>query len=104
MEEQYNKMLRCEIYTWRDDFIQEKLFKPRALNADFNFSGLTRPNDYEGRLSILKNLLGSIGEDTLIEAPFRCDFGSHISIGSHVFINYNCVFTDYNKISIGDHC
>lgn len=50
---------------------------------------------------ILGELLGRIGDDVWIEAPFFCDYGVHIAIGRGTFVNYNCVFLDSNRISIG---
>jgi hypothetical protein len=33
------------------------------------------------RMVILKELLGHVGEDAIIEPPFRVDYGCNISIG-----------------------
>jgi maltose O-acetyltransferase len=32
---------------------------------------------------------------------FRCDYGRNIAIGANTFINYDCVFLDCNRITIG---
>jgi maltose O-acetyltransferase len=58
--------------------------------------------DEPARLAVLRELLGAIGEDTLIQAPFRCDYGYNISIGRRSFVNYGGVFLDVNPIEIGD--
>jgi acetyltransferase-like isoleucine patch superfamily enzyme len=36
---------------------------------------------------VLEQLFGSIGSRTWIEAPFYCDYGENINIGSDCFIN-----------------
>lgn len=51
---------------------------------------------------MLRELLGSIGERTEIRAPFKCDYGYNIELGAGVFVNYDCVFPDTGRISIGD--
>lgn len=58
--------------------------------------------DTEGRRSILRELLGSIGENVSIDTPFYCDYGKNIFIGNDVIININCTFVDNKSIRIGD--
>lgn len=96
---EYERMLAGQWFSWKDAEIQESLKKARSLVYRFNN---TAPNDYDAREVILKELFGSMGEGCLIEAPFRCDWGKHIRIGHNVFVNYNCVFNDYGKITIGN--
>ena len=60
------------------------------------------PADREGRAALLRELLGRIGEGSWIEQPFRCDYGANISLGSRVFVNYDCVFLDVADITVGD--
>ena len=52
---------------------------------------------------MLSSLLGGIGRNVWIEAPFFCNYGENIFIGNNVFVNYNCVFLDSNRITIGDN-
>lgn len=53
-------------------------------------------------IEICKELFGSIGEDSQVLPPFRCDYGSHIHIGSGSFINFNVSMIDVGEIKIGD--
>lgn len=55
------------------------------------------------RFELLKNLFAHLGKDTNIKSYFQCDYGSNIYLGDNVFINYNCVFVDVGKITIGDN-
>ena len=48
--------------------------------------------------------MGSVGERTIVESPFTCDYGYNINIGSDVIIERDCVILDPCKISIGDRC
>ena len=50
----------------------------------------------------LLSLLGGIGERSEIRAPFFCDYGFNIFIGSDVFLNFNCVLLDVGTIHVGD--
>ena len=50
---------------------------------------------------MLSELLGSVGVEVRIEAPFYCDYGTQITLGDAVFVNMNCVFLDPGPIVIG---
>ncbi len=58
--------------------------------------------DSEDYKKTLVGLLGSIGENTVIRAPFFVDYGYNIYIGSNSFVNYDCIFLDEAKIDIGN--
>jgi len=74
----------------------------RARDLLATFAGLSSFNTEEKRQVLLK-LLGSLGRGTWIEAPFYCDYGVNISLGSDCFINANCVFLDCNTITVGNN-
>lgn len=62
--------------------------------------------DYADSISqkrILSELLGSMGENIQIMAPFFVDYGKFIHIGENTEINMNCVFLDCNTIHIGSN-
>ncbi|WP_437501315.1 sugar O-acetyltransferase [Sorangium sp. So ce1099] len=54
------------------------------------------------RRRLLEQLLGSIGEGTLIRPPFYVDYGSQITIGARSFANFGLVALDGAPITIGD--
>ncbi|GEO46156.1 sugar O-acetyltransferase [Companilactobacillus kimchii] len=56
----------------------------------------------EKKQKLLEKLLGSVGNDVMIMPAFRCEFGFNIFVGDRVFVNYNCVFSDNGKITIGN--
>ena len=58
--------------------------------------------DVRKRGRILRELLGSIGENVTVDTPFYCDYGSNIFIGNDVIININCTFVDNKPIRIGN--
>lgn len=61
------------------------------------------PSAKHERQELLKKIIGKMGENATIEQPFRCDYGKNIFVGDHFFANYNAVFLDCGKITIGNH-
>lgn len=62
----------------------------------------SHPDAEEARGELLRGLLGSVGEHVWIEPPFRCDYGSQITIGSGVYANYDLVVLDCAPVTIGN--
>lgn len=94
------RMLAGETYNSRDPELLSMYHKARTLLKDFTAADST---DTYRKQEILSALLGSIGDDVWIEAPFFCDYGENIFIGDRVFINYNCILLDCNRIAIGNN-
>ena len=46
---------------------------------------------------------GSAGTGVIVEAPFHCDYGYNITIGSDVVIGADCRITDTCSVSIGNN-
>ena len=92
------KMLTGELYLARDpELVAEDL---RAQDLLFRFNA-TRPDAAEERRTLLVELFDSFGTSAVLKPSFRCDYGSNITIGAGTFINYDCVFLDCNRITIG---
>lgn len=72
----------------------------QRLLDDFN---ATAADDDSRRQQLLRKLLASFGEGSLILPRFQCDYGVHISIGANSFLNYDAILLDCAPISIGDH-
>ncbi len=56
----------------------------------------------EQRASILRELLGGIGDESDILSPFVCDYGYQIEVGARTFINFGAVILDSALVAIGD--
>lgn len=54
------------------------------------------------RQPLLRDLLGSVGDNAHFEPTFRCEFGRNIHIGDRFFANFDCVMLDGAPITIGD--
>lgn len=91
-------MLSGELYDAYDPELTEERKIARELIRIYNAS--TESDDREG---ILRQLLGRIGAGVIIEPPFYCDYGTHIYLGNHVYMNFGCVILDCNEVRIGDN-
>lgn len=94
------------MYYEPEDFIETEdsdtlklIARTRKLTREYYFSDYT---DTKKRTEILRELLGSVGENVAIDTPFHCDYGKNIFVGNDVIINMNCTFVDNKPIRIGD--
>ncbi|MEO6000275.1 MAG: sugar O-acetyltransferase [Chitinophagaceae bacterium] len=99
MKTEYQKMLRGELYDASDNELQLLRIKARELLLIYNQSMYDKTN----RLEILQQLIGKMGKNIDIQAPFYCDYGKQIEVGDNFFANFNCVFLDCNFIKIGNN-
>jgi maltose O-acetyltransferase len=88
------RMLAGELYDASDPELLAARAQARALLARYNAA--RDP-------AILSTLLGRVHEDTIVEPPFYCDYGSNIAVGERFYANAGCVFLDCAAIEIGDH-
>jgi maltose O-acetyltransferase len=95
-----DKMLSGEPYKSRDPELLALYHRAKRLLTRFTDS---TSDDAVDKQEILRSLLGSLGTGVWIEAPFYCDYGVNIHIGNNCFVNYNCIFVDNNRITIGDN-
>ncbi len=101
MSEMKERMLRGELYRAEDPELVAGRARARALLDSFNS---TRHMEAGERDRLLRELLGAVGEGVVVMPTFRCDYGSHISVGSGTFVNYDCVMLDVAPIRIGAAC
>jgi maltose O-acetyltransferase len=50
---------------------------------------------------VLRDLLGSVGEDTVMRPPLYVDWGVHIHVGRRTFVTVALVALDVAQVSIG---
>lgn len=92
------KCLDGEVFNCRDNELTSIKIKSRNLTKQYN-----QTVDQDIKVKILKDFLGSIGENVRIDTPFYCDYGRHTFIGNNVTVNINCTFVDCNTITIGNN-
>src|SRR5262249_27715671 len=95
-----DKMLAGELYDALDPVLCAGRRRARDLLKVFNDS---RDEEQEKRLRLLTELFGAAGEGLWIEPPFYCDYGSNITLGSKVYLNFNCVILDPAPVRIGSN-
>lgn len=94
------KMLNGSLYNPFDKELFDKRVKARNLSSEFN---LTKEEENEKRFKILESLLGKMGENCEFHPSIRFDYGENTFIGDNCFFNYNSVFLDCGKITIGNN-
>ncbi|MCP3099075.1 sugar O-acetyltransferase [Myxococcus sp. K15C18031901] len=93
------KMLAGELYLCNDPELVAARARARRLLRAFND---TLMEDAAPRRTLLGQLIGELGEGVYIEPPFHCDYGAFIRLGARVYMNFQCVILDCNRVTIGD--
>jgi maltose O-acetyltransferase len=96
-----DRMLRGELYIADDEDLAADFARAQDLIARYNS---TAHAEQEERDAILRILLGTMGDGVHIRPPFRCEYGTPITIGAGTFINYDCLMLDVAPITIGSAC
>ena len=75
--------------------------RTHALNQRYN--ALT---DYqvEERREVLKEILGELNENVMLQGPITFHYGRHTTIGKNTFINFNFTCQDDARVTIGENC
>lgn len=92
-------MLAGENYIASDPELSSMHLHAQKILHIFNSS---TPDATQERQTLLKELFGALGTNSEVKPPFRCDYGSHIFAGDHLFINYDCIILDCNNVRLGD--
>jgi len=92
------KMLAGEVYNCLDPGLNAERQKIKRLLRRYNLT-----EAMPERQTILQQLLGQVGQDSIIEPPFYCIYGQNIYIGDHVYLNVMCTILDCNEVRIGHH-
>ena len=94
------KMLSGQMYDPMDPQLCEERLAARTQFQHIN----TIPEvEKKKRDALFYELMGSAGKGLWIEPPFYCDYGSNITLGDHVFMNFNCCILDVMEVKIGNN-
>ncbi len=95
-----DKMLSGRLYvSFGKQLVEDREKVKKAINkanCDYTLSP-------KARQKIIVSVLGSHGKNTYIEAPVRFDYGYNVHVGDNFYANFDCIFLDGNKISIGNN-
>ena len=101
MKSERERMLSGELYMSKG---HKKLSRishdSRTLIDQFNRSNR---GDYDLRNQILKDVLGSVGENVVVQPPMQVDYGNNTYVGNDFYANFDCIFLDVAEIHIGNH-
>ncbi len=96
------KMLAGLPYSATDAQLLKELNETKDVIHRYNS---LMPSDFDRRREMLLGLLGHVGDERiLINQPFYCDYGRHISVGKRFFANFNFTVLDEALVTIGDDC
>lgn len=93
-------MLADELYIASDPELVAMRNNARMLFSKYN---QTSYEHHEERNNLMAALLGKAGANLDIQAPFFCDYGSHIYTGENVFMNFNCIILDCAEVFLGNN-
>lgn len=101
MKTELEKCLNGEPYTTKDKEIIEVMLRIQSMKETYN----KIPYDHiEERMSLVKEMLGSVGDNCFILSPFYCEFGFTVKIGDDFFSNIGLNLNDQGGITIGNNC
>jgi maltose O-acetyltransferase len=100
MGEQRDRMLRGELYRVADD--PDLDVEARRCFRLVDRYNSTRTDNDDERDRILVDLLGAVGQGTVLRPPVRFDYGIHTRIGARTFANFGLVVLDCAPVTIGD--
>ena len=95
------KSLAGELYSAKDPELRALHLRAKKLFGKYNS---TNPANEKKLNKIIKQLIGSTGNNIHVQPPFYCDYGCNITVGENFFANYGCVILDVNKVTIGKNC
>ena len=59
------------------------------------------PDEVEKRIELLRQLFGKMGKHVWVEPPIYAAYGSNVSLGDNVYVNFGLTLVDDYKIDIG---
>lgn len=85
--------------TFTEELLAERVEQQRL---QFRFNNLD-PDDFEGRVALLREMLGGCKEKVWMERPVYFDYGKNTYVGENFYANTGAVILDGAKVTIGDN-
>ena len=95
------RMLRGELYIADDPGLAADYARAQELLERYNATAHAAQDE---RDRILRELLGSVGDGVVVRPPFRCEYGTRVTIGAGSFFNFDCLMLDVAPVTIGRAC
>ena len=97
MNQKERMLAQLPYKAWLDGLSEERMENKKRI---YRFNHMP-PEEGEAQAALLKEIIGSHGENLWIEAPFHCDYGYNIEVGENFFANYNLTILDVARVRIG---
>ena len=91
-------MISGDLYIASDELLVKERLNARRLTRLYNN---TLETEIEKRTEILRELLGSMGNNIYIEPTLKCDYGYNINVGENFYANFDTVILDVCPVNIG---
>ncbi|MFC6332082.1 sugar O-acetyltransferase [Paenibacillus septentrionalis] len=101
MKTEKQKMQAGEMYNAADPELMADRLRTRKLVRVYNE---TADDNFEQRISLLKQLLGSTGNHIYMEPNIRFDYGYNTYVGENFYANFDCTILDVCEVRFGDNC
>ncbi|MGG0717261.1 sugar O-acetyltransferase [Robertmurraya massiliosenegalensis] len=101
MQSEKERMVAGEMYNPADPVLLKDREEARRK---FRIYNQTLESEGEKRTSLLKELLGSTGQNVYMEPNIRFDYGYNTHVGENFFANFDCTILDVCEVRIGDNC
>jgi maltose O-acetyltransferase len=101
MKTEKEKMLAGEMYNPADLVLSKERKEARNKVRIYN---QTLESEGEKRTKLLKELLGSTGENVYMEPNIRFDYGYNTHVGENFYTNFDCTILDVCEVRFGDNC
>lgn len=95
------KMLAGKMYNHADPVLTKEREEARQKVRIYN---QTLETEGEILKELLKELLGSTGENVHMEPNIRFDYGYNTHVGENFFANFDCTILDVCEVRFGDNC
>lgn len=99
MNQKERMLAQLPYKAWMGGLAEEQM----ATKLKIHEYNLCRPDETDKIDKLIRDILGKAGNNVMILAPFRCDYGKNIEVGNNFMTNYNCVILDVAKVIIGNN-
>lgn len=90
-----------QLFLPTEDWRMEIKRRTHMLNQKYNALTEYQP---EARREILREILGELNENVVIQGPVTFHYGRNTKIGKNTFINFNFTCQDDAEVVIGENC
>ena len=95
---EHEKALSGRLFDARRKELKDLKHKTHLLCQKYN-----QMDEYDNaRQDVMKQIIGSMGENFYFQGPIQFNYGCNTKIGDHFFANFNLLVMDDGPITIGD--